>query len=192
MKRKKQVSNKTILTVFIVFIIVTSLLGIMFSGYTNQSNQQEYNSHKFKAVGNFWTTEINKHQVQVHYFPTEVNTLNFTEDITPFLKTTQMAYIAIPTEGLYLDFIGLAAYELAQSFAEYGIYPVQGLSDSNTGYELPIVTCANATSTVPVIIFEQSNQTAAFLDSNCIHIQGSGNDFVMLKDALVLRLWGII
>lgn len=190
--RKRLISNKVLLSVFISFIMVTSILGFIFGSGTQTEDELEYNGFKFRRVANYWELDTGNSKVKVNFFPTELTDVNVSDDVLTRIKSTKMIYISAPIQGENTDFIGLTIFELSDFLMDYGIYAQQAISDNNTGYALPLITCQNATLFVPVITFQNTNQTLASLIEDCIVLEAKfPQDFVKLKDKIVIKFLGI-
>lgn len=67
-----------------------------------------------------------------------------------------------------------------------------GFTTNNT-FDMPIITCEDATPVVPIIYFKQSNQTKVSLEENCIIVEARNNiDILRIKDRLLYSMLGII
>ena len=82
---KKHKRKQLFMTLFIVLIMTSSVIGYMFGRDTTTSTK--YNDHKFKSTNNRWITKVNNKELLFHYFPDQVDNLNMSEDIITILKT---------------------------------------------------------------------------------------------------------
>ena len=72
-------------------------------------------------------------------------------------------------------------------------YIQSGKTKNTTTYNLPIITCDNATEFVPVIYFKDSNITKFTLENNCIIGESNSREgFLALKDRLLYALFDVI
>lgn len=191
--RRKLVSNKVLVSLFISFIMITSILGFILGGFTQTKEELEYNNHKFTRSGNYWETEVSNIKARVNFFPTELEDVNVSDEVISRIKSTKMVYITKPMQGNNLEAIGLASFELADFLVPLQIFSQAAISDNNTGYALPLLTCQNTTIFVPVISFENANQTQAYLNEDCIIIEAQyAQGFIQLKDKIILKFLGIM
>ncbi len=191
--RKQLISNKVLISIFISFIMVTSIMGFIIGSFRTAEEELEYKNLLFTKSGNYWETEINDMKIRTTYFPSELEDINVSEDALSKLKSTKMIYITTPVQGPNLDAISLASFELADFLTPFQIFSQAAISDNNTGYALPLITCQNATLFVPVISIENANQTQAYLEGDCIILEAQyAQDFIRLKDKIILKFVGIM
>jgi len=177
----------------VALILITSMLGVIFGGYNQPADEFEYNGYQFERVQNKWLFEANGRTIQVDSYPSSVESINISPQIMSSIKSTRMLFVSVPTQGTNLDYIGLASYELSEFLRQEGLYAVAGISDDNTGYNLPLIDCTNATAPIPVVILQQSNQTSVTEQNNCITISArSGIDFIRIKDKIIFEFLGIM
>lgn len=191
-RRKKLISTKMLLSIFISFILVTSILGFIFGGSTTTAEQLEYGGYRFTRELDYWTFKVGSQTVKLNHFPTELSAINVSDEAISRIKATKMVYVSAPINAENIDYIGVATYELSNFLIDSSIFAVQGISDNNTGYALPLIDCQNATPFVPVITFENTNQTQVIMKGDCIVLEAKySQDFLKLKDKIVLKILGI-
>ncbi len=194
-KNTERQSNikKVIISLFFAFIMVSSILAIMFSGY-NQPNEIEYNGHIFKFQGDYLVTKVDKTTIKIQSYPANLAAIQADDAIAQKLNSGYPIFISTPLTAQYKEYAGQAAYDLAEYLGTIGVQTSIAISDDNTGYPtIPLITCTNATAALPVLIFEESNQSSMSIEGDCIRISAStGYDFIAYKDRLVLKLSGIM
>jgi hypothetical protein len=184
-KRKKQAMG-----VFIVLIMTMSVLGYMFGKDT--AEQLSYNDFKFNRIGNRWATNIDKTEYVFDFFPSQVDTINVSSDIINSLKESMQIDMTSDINSEFKEAIALAEFELSNYLTFNNQYARIGFTQLNE-YEKPMITCIDATMSVPVIIFETSNETKVYTEGNCIIAKSkSDSDFIAIKDRLLFGLIGII
>ena len=188
MRKKHEKKNKIGIWVIILIVVLmlTSTIGYVFKG----GSKEKYNGFSFSRVNDGrWYTRINGRQMSFNYFPEELESINLSNEVIDRIKTTNMVYFTHDPENRYSGDIAL----LKEMFWPYfQIYADGGLTVNNT-LGLPVVGCDNATNTLPVIYFKESNQTGFYLDNNCIICElRSGEDFTALKERLLYSLFGIM
>lgn len=188
MRKKHEKKNKMGIWViiFIVVIMLTSTIGYVFKG----GSKEKYNDFSFSRTDDGrWYTEINGKQLAFDYFPSELENINLSAEIIDKIKSTRMIYFTHDPENRYREDIAL----LKEIFWPYfQIYADNGLTVENT-FNLLVIDCDNATISLPVVYFKESNQTGFYLDNNCIICElRSGEDFTALKERLLYSLFGVM
>lgn len=191
-KKKKLINSKALIAIFFSFIMVSSILSMIFGGNNPPADTLEYEGYEFTREDSFWVIKINEEMLRFHYFPTELSKLNVSEEAIERIKSTKMIYISSPVLTEDRDFTSLASFELTNFFASQKVYSSQAISDNNTGYALPLITCQNSTVFVPVITFRNANQSQLILEDDCIIIEAQNSqDYLRVKDKLMLEYMGI-
>lgn len=179
MKEKKD-RKGIILTLFIAFIMITSVLGFVFSGDNNQDSI-DYNGYTFTRTDNGWASYIRDQYIYFTYSPNELQDVPF--DVFPI--NSGKVYVAYnPNE---MDIVLQNSIDkLRYTFSLNNIvaYPACSIEDGCP--DIPIVSCD---SEFPVISFRKSNQDRIFTDENCIVLEGY---FVKNTDRLSYWLLGVM
>jgi len=189
MRKEKKSKWGAILVFFIAFIMISSIIGFIYSGRTDTF---KYKDLKFTRTQNQWYTVINNQRLIFNYFPTDVEQINLTQEITTILLNKPEIDTTSELNDTFAEEIALAQYNMALTLNNLNIYIRQGLTTNNT-FNLPIITCKDATLAVPIIHFKQSNQTKITLENNCIIAEARNNiDILRIKDRLLYSMLGII
>ena len=182
--------SKILISIFIAFIMVTSIIGFMFGQYS--AEQYKFRNYKFTGTDQGLSLVINKQEVYFDYFPTDANITDFDTGIDKMIKSTKMLYLTYNYTSPYSEALGKSAYDLMLTMDKFDVY-IQPAFTNLTQFSVPVITCANATAFVPVIYFKESNQTRAYLDSGCIVMEAeSETNFVRLKDRVLYGFFGIL
>ena len=192
MRKEKESNQKQIIVYFIAFIMVSSIFGIMFSGYNSQSNSIKYKGIKFTQQNNQWSTTINNQKLLFNYLPIDVEQITLNQDIKSAIYNKPQLDITSDVNDTFSEEIALAQYTIALALNNVNIYPRPGFTTNNK-FNLSIITCKDATQAVPVILFKQSNQTKVSIKDNCIIAEAKNNfDILRIKDRLLYSILGVI
>jgi hypothetical protein len=198
-KKNKFLSQNFILGTFIVVLMVSSVFGIIFSGYnSNPSEDLIYNDYKFQvsSIGGFnkYTTTVNKEKFSFYYLPIEVEHLNISNSAFDSIKSKSFFYFTSDYDSLLKEDIALAQYELGESLINSFNSNYQVTFINNTSFPSVLqITCENATASVPVIYFRLTNTTSVENTGNCIFFNGDDRDsFLKLSTKVLYKLHGII
>ena len=189
MKKEKKSILGLAITFFIVFVFVSSIIGFIYSGDTDTF---KYNGIKFQRTQTGWFTIINNQRLTFDYFPSEVEQIELSIEIKDLILNRPEIDSTSNVDDLFLEEISLAQYTMALTLGSSNIYIRSGFTTNNT-FNMPIITCNEATIAVPVIYFKQSNQTKVTLEDSCIIAEARNNlDILRIKDRLLFSILGII
>ncbi|NQV09088.1 hypothetical protein HQ529_04515 [Candidatus Woesearchaeota archaeon] len=188
-KTSKWFNKKNMMTYFIVIIMTFSIAGFLFSGDPTQS--ERYNDHIFTYEQGLWILENNK--VPFHFLPGDLLELEVDENAINMIKNTKMIYTTFNTSSKDVSIIELARFELMEDLGRVlNIYTLNGIINDDEKYNVPVVTCENATQNVPVLIFINNNNTGIRAENNCVFLEGVGQEIIMLKDRIMYGALGVL
>jgi hypothetical protein len=186
-KKKKNYAG-IFISVFIVLILISSILGYIFGD--QQNTTVRYNNQKFVLTNNGWRTNINGDVLYFSMVPNDLEDIEFPE--IPNLQNVLEIDTTYDFDSEYKEDIAKSIFELSQVLSKKGIYVLQGFT-TNTSFDLPIITCEDSTQFVPIVYYKSSNQTKIYLNNNCIIIEGNNqNSFIPLTDRLAYQILGIM
>ncbi len=181
-------------TILIGLIMILSVIGFL---YVPEDTTESYAGYKIaQASDGYYYVRINDQQVRFTYHPSNVASYEVNRSVMDVLKNSKLVFLTFnPTEEKeFLTGIDLARFELTNDLNSYfSIAGLQATTLNTTSYNLPIVTCANATQTQPVLEFKSGADTRAYTEENCIILEAlSGQDFLRLKDRILYGMFDII
>ena len=189
MRKEKKSRWGAFLVIFIAFIMISSVIGFLYSGETDTF---KYKDLKFKRTQTEWYTTINDQKLTFNYFPSEVEQIELSEEITTILLNKPEIDTTSDLNDTFSEEIALAQYNFALTSSNLNIYIRRGFTTNNT-FNLPIITCEDSTFAVPIIHFKQSNQTKISMNNSCIIAEARNNiDILRTKDRLLYSILGII
>jgi len=190
---KKKFDLSKFMVYFIAFVLISSVFGIIFSGYNQTSTTLTYNGHKFTRENNFWSARIEGTKIMFDYFPDQVNDINLSSEAVDMLKNSAQVDFTYDTEDELKEIIALVQFSLEQLLDEYfDIYLRKGFTTENE-FGFPIIECSDEGSSVPALYFKSSNVTKISLKGSCIVAEAKNDfDFIRIKDRILYSLLGII
>jgi hypothetical protein len=192
--KKRRFKKEQIMVYFIAFIMISSVFGVIFYGYSGGGTEVSYNEFIFlrEEGGNKWSTEIDGKQMFFDYFPTEVEQTNVSAEIINKLSNTVEIDVTYDVNSSKKEVFAYVGYDMQQQLANKNIYVRLGfLTESE--YDVPIISCADATAIVPVLYLKESNGTKVYAQGNCIIVEAGGDfDFIRLKDRILFSIFGIM
>ena len=190
MKEKKE-KKRWGLILFIVFIMIGTSFSFIFFGFAPVSDKVKHNKYTFTYVPNqnIWIAKINEKEAAFSFLPTDVESVFLFDDSIKRLQNKFEIDVTYDLNSTYKEAIALAQHQMGLTLATYNIFVRKGFTTNNT-FNLPVITCNDATSNVPVIYFRYGNATNIHTENNCIIAEASTNaDFIKVKDRL---LYGIL
>ncbi|MBD3164842.1 hypothetical protein GF323_06615 [Candidatus Woesearchaeota archaeon] len=189
MRRKKKNYGAIIVSLFIAFIMVTSILGYIF-GQDSGNDTVMYDGIKFVLTPEGWKTNYNGNTYIFSYTPSDLEDINFTEDIN--FKGLLEIDLTYDVNSSYREGIAEAIFRFSNNAEKQGIFIRQGFTGNNT-YSVPIITCDDATEFIPVIYYKEGNESNAENRGNCLVIESDEpNYFSAYTDLIAYKILGIM
>lgn len=185
-------NKKTLLAIIISAVMVLSVFGIIFESGTS-SQKLSYNGYKFTQLQKGWQAKINNKIMTFNHHPKELESINISAETSKLLSNTKVALSITYDPGSEMaSFFAEEILYLEQLLAKQDIFVQRGLTNA-TGYSLPEISCANATSSVPVIEFRESSTTSVSTENNCIIVEISrASDLLLIGDRIAYAILGIM
>jgi hypothetical protein len=195
MKKHKDKKKLGVILVsaFIVFSMVISIFAIVVDNQGQDSN--EYNKHKILFTNSGYKTKINGNYQEFYNHPTELERINISSNIISKLKNgIGIAFLFNPNESVTenLQYIDVVRYDAGLQFDKSVYF---GITSNSSNYQLPIISCANATAEYPFIMINISSTTGFSISEenpNCIIMNGKLKDILASKDRLVYTYYGVM
>ncbi|MBU0980444.1 MAG: hypothetical protein KJ709_06555 [Nanoarchaeota archaeon] len=187
-KTKKSSRMALYMTLFMVFIMVTSLAGFL---APDEGSDFKYGKYKFTAREDAFYTSIDGKQFRFYHTPELAENVTFDTAAKDKIFGSRMILVSFePSEDPVFD---LVRFELSQEMPElFSVFVASGIALEDDRYDLPVISCLNATEYVPVIMLLPSNESSVTIDDDCIAISGSEDGLLLAKDRLMYSLAGIL
>lgn len=168
-----------------------STFAIIFSG-PSQSSTSSYKYHGiyFRLTPQGWESTVQGQSLVLRYGPQELESLYFD---FPYAASLSLSSL----QKLYLSTIpGEPIQEALRDFyLQRTILPPVTLAcvtDVAGCEELPVKTCADATETVGVVIFQLGDQDALTVDRTCVTLVANTTaSLTQMTDKLIYFLYGV-
>ena len=183
-----------IIGLFFVVLMVGSIAGVIFYGSPPDASQQkEFNGYTFSfdASQNVWKTKIDGNEVFFVFTPDDVTGIVFPEDFSTWSALEKVYISSIPEERISLatqEFSRLQSFYNTPKFTP--ACPVD--SDSCKLNNFPIKDCNNADLTTGVIVLKESTTVIVTSKNNCVTIEGSVRDAVMVAEKIAFKRLGVL
>lgn len=191
-QEKRERRLKIIVSSVIAFLMITSVIGFLYSG--GSDDRYDYNGHRFKKSGYGWATKIETTWASFVYYPPELESLNVSSTVVPLLKNARVIYLTFDPGSSFLAEIDQVRFDLSTKFPEWlGIFVIDATTRNDDRYALPTITCMNATADAPVLYVTEGNATIVAQQGSCILVQASqGSDLLKLEERLLYGMLDIM
>lgn len=181
--------NQILIGGVLVAIMIFSGFGI----YSNSgTNSIYYGKHKLSVSneGRFLFMKYQGKDVVFYNAPAEVRKLAADEAVIQKLKDARFLIITFdPLQNPNnLAIIDKSRFDLQTTF---GKQIIPGIVQPGKGYEFPVYNCENASSFIPVLYFNESNETSITDNNNCIMLSGNNTGMLELRDFLMYSMVGV-
>jgi len=189
-KKDKGFRKELIMPIFIVMIMVMSVFGYMWS---SSRTKIDYNGYKFYQLddGRFMLSLEDK-RIAFNYYPSELEWINTSKGIGNVFNS-QAIFITSDYNSTMSETLAEIKFNLAQQIEEFkGAYAQNSFTEP-TEYGHPVITCMNATSSVPVVLIERSDATEIVLENNCLTLRAKNRqEMIRAYERLVYSILGVM
>ena len=184
--------RKKIWTWLIIAILVFSVGGFLIGfGAGGGGTSQKYNGIKFTSTQGGYIAKIDGVRYGFNYHPYQVEGI-FSDDVADLL-TQPFIYLSYDPTSEYNQSMAAVQYYLLEFLGDRFDTYVSPATTQDAGFGLPIIDCANATQSEPVIVFIESNITQIQKDGNCALISVENEaDIYRVQDRLVFMALGVM
>ena len=189
-KRKKFWTNIFLAAMF-VFVVVGMSLGGVIGGFGGGPDLK-YGDYKFyiKEGDNRYWVKIDGNEMPFYFLPSRVENINMSSITSNRLKEAYLVMITFnPKDTVNLQAMAVTRFDLNQFLGKV-VY--NGVLESSLEYDMPVITCENATAQSPVIVLNMSDNTSIQEVDNCIYLYARGTEFLRLRDRLLYSYHGVI
>ncbi|MBN2111945.1 hypothetical protein JW707_02485, partial [Candidatus Woesearchaeota archaeon] len=135
---------------------------------------------------------LDENRILFNYYPSELEWISAPKGIGS-LFNAPMIYAASDYNSVYNETFAQIKFNLAQNLFELKYIYVQNSFTTETEYSLPVITCRNATQSVPVLYFEKSNSTEITYEDYCITVKvKSREESVAAYERLLYSAFGVM
>jgi len=195
MKKERKFKKEQILVYLIAFVMIGSTFGVMFYGFSGTSTELTYGKFTFsreQSPKNKWYTKIDGKTIYFDYFPTEVESINLSQEISNRLLNSVEIDFTYYVNDTKKDVIAYSGYDMQQQLVPKNIYVRIGFT-TKSEYNVPVITCEDATPAVPVLYLKRTNETKIYPEGNCVILEAATDlDILRLKDRILYSVLGVM
>lgn len=204
-KRKR---NTIIIGVLLVFLMISSVLGYVYSpNQENPADVLQYNDYKFRVQvtedgqSQVVVTKINGQDVFFYNLPYQLEGREFPQEFKDALVKANT--IQFTTEPLGLDEAATQDRLLMQLLVNHfnafsGKQGTQGVLEKSIYEERPLITCEDSASFSPVILLSYKNASAlpkvSTVEgySSCFMLEAQGIGILEARDYMIYYMNGVL
>ncbi len=168
----------------VVFLMVGSAIGMFIGDNVSNTKVEKYNRFEFMTIDNKWITEVDGEEYAFYFFPTEL------EDYckkTSMFKEKPMGVLVFNPD-IKSEAISLIRFRI-DNMEDF--YLGTGITKNSNLLEFPILTCDNATTDIPFVVFEKGNNSFV-QQANCIKIHSDDEkERLMYGESIMYNILGI-
>ena len=181
--------RKKILSWVVVILMTVSVLGAYFG---QSDNSVRYKGVKYTPLSQGVSATIDGQRYLFNSFPASLEGIPTDPGMGATLKSPYL-YVTYDSASNWSQTMAAVQYYYVQLFNGRFSTFVQPAVLDNTTFNLPLVSCANATAAQPVVFFREDNETSIrYQNNNCIVATAASNDDVLrVEDKLVLIRLGV-
>tara|TARA_Y100000310_G_scaffold341625_1_gene441396 strand:+ start:2409 stop:2981 length:573 start_codon:yes stop_codon:yes gene_type:complete len=184
--------KRLVMGILLIFFMISSVFGVLFFGFNQGTTNLNYNDFKFKQIQGQWGTTLNKQKILFEYHPIDVESLIIDTPTKSIITNSKMIYLTSDFNDTDKESIAQSSFQLTQRFNEQNVFVVNAFTQE-TQYNTPIITCENASNTIPVLFFQSAENTSITNINNCIILEASTQyAFGRLRDRILYMLYGVI
>lgn len=179
---------------FMALILISSVFAVIFFGFSSggTTSSLKYNGLKFVRQGDTWVTNLNGVPAVFSFFPADVEFIDLSPETAGMLRDKLEIDATVDVNNTFIKDISLAVFQMKSQFGNYNVFIRNGFTTENE-FNLPKITCEDATPSVPVVYFREGNETRIYRNESCVIVEADNNlDFGRAKDRLVYGAFGII
>ena len=176
---------------FIAFIMVFSIFGFVINFAIQPSvSTAKYGDFKFRVVNQQYITKINGDEYKFVFFPMDLEYIMLSDEVKQLLAQPVLTVTYDPKSNLSQN-LGEAQYYMELQLSDE-IMIERALID-NAGTSLPQKSCADATSSQPVIDLRISGVSGIRTEDSCIIVTAlDAHDLYQQVERIVYTVLGVM
>jgi hypothetical protein len=187
-RKKKKNYVSWIVGGIIIFVMVTSALGVIFGGYANIYDKYEYNDIEFVDLGRTFRAEIDGRVLDFGFLPEQVENIEMDERMVTALRNSAEIDFTYNYSSPAAGEMALVIFQMQEVYLKEIKFIRTGSLTENE-FEQPIITCSDSTPSVPVIVIRMGNETQIRQEGNCFFAEASrASDIMVLRDRFVYSI----
>lgn len=188
-------SKKNIMSLVIVFLMISSVLAIWQGSQSSSSNSIDpYNDHDIIFSDEGFFIESDFGDIHGYSYPSSLEAISFDTALVRYLQSSPQVLVLFDPEDTALEYIEILRSDLAvDDFPSLGQEASFALTTNSSQYSYPVLSCADAS--LPTLYLHTANVTVPIIyqHGGCVVLEASRwEDVFKLKDRVVYTLAGIM
>ncbi len=188
-------SRKNIMSLIIVFLMISSVLAIWQGSQSNSSNTIEsYNDHDITFTDEGFFIESDYGDIHGYNYPSSLESIPFDSALALYFQSSSQVVVLFDPGDSALKYIEILRSDLAQDdFPALGQDVSFALTSNSSLYSYPVLDCAS--TALPTVYLHTANVTSLLIYQNhgCIVLEAARwEDLFKLKDRAIYTLADIM
>jgi hypothetical protein len=197
-KDNKEKRNKVFLSIILVIFLVSSLGSVFLYSGNNQSNSfsltindKKYKFNQLVDSTNtpYFEVKSNDETFTTYYHP-ERMFVNIPKDAQSLIINSPYFYFTFDPNNNEVSLADFLRYDMRNNMGTSKFF-IDSITNVSTTYNLPLITCNNASVTSPVVVAKPSNSTNVNYNNYCLEIEFTPQSTLQIRDILVYLLHDI-
>lgn len=192
MKRREKSYTKLVISLFIAFIMVSSILGYYY-GTSEDIESYKYNEYNFKKIDNRWVTYIGKTPYYLTYDPKSLEDIEINRNLNlAEFNSAKKIYLTFNPDEIPGEVISEMQIYFMPLLSSKVFFIMACTEDIPRCEDAVLKTCSDATSEEKIIQIEIVNDTIVNYNNNCLSIQGENEDLIRAVDRIIWDMLGVM
>ena len=184
------------MTYFIILMMVGSALGFVVLQMGNTGTVDYYNGYKIRLTQEGYLVDYDGEQLEFFFSPRQLMSYNISDVMMDNFRDSTYWRVSFDPGIDDMQTMDFIRFSLSQRLQDRNIYLESGVTNTSIVYEsFPVITCENATASMPVIEFYDGDRS--MVDTNdadtCLQVTSQdANHRVQIYERIIYEELGII
>ena len=187
-------TRKNIMSLIIVFLMISSVLAIWQGTQSSSDTIEPYNDHDISFTDEGFFIESDYGDIHGYSYPSSLEALSFDRALVSYLSSSSQVVILFDPEDSALEYIEILRSDLAgDDFPALLQEASFALTANSSLYSYPVLDCAS--TPLPTLFIHTANVTSPriYQEVGCVVLEAvRWEDLFKLKDRVVYTLAGIM
>ena len=183
-------TRKNIMSLIIVFLMISSVLAIWQGTQSSSDTIEPYNDHDITFTDEGFFIESDYGDIHGYNYPSSLEALSFDSALVSYLGSSSQVVVLFDPEDSALEYIEILRSNLAvDDFPAFGQEASFAITTNSSQYSYPVLDCAS--TPLPTLFIHTANVTSPriYQEEGCVVLEAArGDDLFKLKDRIVYTL----